>query len=668
MSSGNNKTPPSLSKAKNYQDWLKLIKIWRKFTDLPKPKQGPAIVLSLENEALDAVLEIDEGDISGDHGVDIIIERLDRIYKKDETLENYRALEAFETFKRPNDMNICAYLNHFEKLYNKIKTYGTQMSDNLLAYRLLKSANLPELHEQMVKGTITDLKYDLMKDQLKKMFGESLPNIEKCSIKSETPIKTEDTFHSHYRCENNMADYYQSDSSENEYEHETYLAYHPQRSSRRTKFPRYRDQHKQDNFQQRSQSFPQNKTQPKQYVQNKRGKNPRDRDGSITRCSICESINHWAPNCPDNNSHNNTYYNEIVLYQTDYDHPTTFLSLVDESRNAAVLDSGASKTVCGESWFNTFQDSLSDHEKDQISFTKSSSQYRFGDGAEVTAITAATIPIVIGTTKAKMNVDIVPSNIPLLLSKDSMKRANMQLNFENDTITAFGQSVNLIVTKSGHYAVPITNSKRLINDIKHKNQHVTLTVIENKSARDIAIKLHRQFAHPTAHKLFKLIDSAGEKWKNNIELKNEIKNVTDQCNTCQIFKKPQPRPVVGLPMASKFLECVAMDLKFYKKHIILHLIDHATRLSASCFIPSKKPETIIKKIFQIWISVYGSPEKFLSDNGGEFANDNFINMCEATNIKFKLTSAESPWSNGLVERHNLVIADMLDRILEESSV
>ena len=151
MSSGNSKTLPTLLKAKNYQDWLKLIKNWRKFTDLSKERQGPAIVLSLENEALDAVLELEEEQISSENGVDVIINRLDRIYKKDETLENYRALEAFETFKRPNNMKICEYLSQFEKLYNKTKSYGTQMSDNLLAYRLLKSANLPELHEQMVK-------------------------------------------------------------------------------------------------------------------------------------------------------------------------------------------------------------------------------------------------------------------------------------------------------------------------------------------------------------------------------------------------------------------------------------------------------------------------------------------------------------------------------------
>ena len=32
----------------------------------------------------------------------------------------------------------------------------------------------------------------------------------------------------------------------------------------------------------------------------------------------------------------------------------------------------------------------------------------------------------------------------------------------------------------------------------------------------------------------------------------------------------------------------------------------------------------------------------------------------------KVTAAESPFSNGLVERHNFIIADMMDKVLEES--
>ena len=51
---------------------------------------------------------------------------------------------------------------------------------------------------------------------------------------------------------------------------------------------------------------------------------------------------------------------------------------------------------------------------------------------------------------------------------------------------------------------------------------------------------------------------------------------------------------------------------------------------------------------------------------GEFANAEFLEMCEAINITIKVTAAASPFSNGLVERHNFIMADIMHKPLEES--
>ena len=269
--------------------------------------------------------------------------------------------------------------------------------------------------------------------------------------------------------------------------------------------------------------------------------------------------------------------------------------------------------------------------------------------------------------KIFIDTDVIEKDIPLLLSRPSMKRANMQLNFQDDTVSVYNQNIQLIVTNSGHYALPITKPAQAINNFDYgSSQQITLSVEGVKCNKEIALKLHRQFAHPKQDKLLQLLRNAGSPWCNNKDLHDQIKTISDQCDICRIYKKPPPRPVVGLPTASQFQETVAMDLKFYREKIILHLIDHCTRLSASCVIPNKKPETIVKHIFKIWISVFGSPEKFLSDNGGEFANQVFINMCEQLGITVKTTAAESPWSNGIVERHNLIISEMLDKVLEDT--
>ena len=78
--SNTNKSPPLLSKSKSYDDWLKLIKIWQQFTTLELEKQGPAIDLSLEGEARDAVLDLESNQRTDRNGLKTIIDRLNKIY------------------------------------------------------------------------------------------------------------------------------------------------------------------------------------------------------------------------------------------------------------------------------------------------------------------------------------------------------------------------------------------------------------------------------------------------------------------------------------------------------------------------------------------------------------------------------------------------------------
>ena len=51
--------------------------------------------------------------------------------------------------------------------------------------------------------------------------------------------------------------------------------------------------------------------------------------------------------------------------------------------------------------------------------------------------------------------------------------------------------------------------------------------------------------------------------------------------------------------------------------------------------------------------------------GGEFINNEVSDLCEKLNIELKSTAAESAWSNGLVERHNGTLANMIDKILSD---
>ena len=259
-----------------------------------------------------------------------------------------------------------------------------------------------------------------------------------------------------------------------------------------------------------------------------------------------------------------------------------------------------------------------------------------------------------------LNTDIVASDIPLLLSRKSMKKANMTLNFKNDHAVIFDQPIQLIVTKSGHYAIPINPYKTILTNVSSGvNTNVNLLATENnKSKNDIAIKLHQQFVHPSPDKNAKIAQLS---WGPMTVRRRsqEIKKFSDECAICKIYRKKPQQPVVGLPMATSFQECIAIDLKFYKGRVLLHLIDHATRLSISSFVKSKV-------IFKSWIQRYGAPEKFLTDNDREFAHSKFTDMAQSMNITVEVTAAESPFSNGLVERYSFIKADLMDKVLEES--
>ena len=161
----------------------------------------------------------------------------------------------------------------------------------------------------------------------------------------------------------------------------------------------------------------------------------------------------------------------------------------------------------------------------------------------------------------------------------------------------------------------------------------------------IAKKLHWQFSHPSGSKLCTFVKNSGVTDPEFLKILVEFPST---CDICQRYKKAEPRTVVGFSLATVFNETVAMDLKDIKEHKILHLVDLATKYSVAVKIPNKKSTTIIKEIFKHWIAYFGAPKNFLSDNGREFDNQDFRDMCQNLNIVVRTTAAQSPWSNGVV--------------------
>ena len=130
---------------------------------------------------------------------------------------------------------------------------------------------------------------------------------------------------------------------------------------------------------------------------------------------------------------------------------------------------------------------------------------------------------------------------------------------------------------------------------------VNLDVLNRKDRYKTLLKLHRQFAHPPMKRLIALLKDAWI-WKDEYE--ETLAEIGEKCELCKVYAKTPSRPVVGIPMATKFNEKVAMDLKQWNGRWILHIIDMWSRYTLSVFIVRKKPWNIIDALMtvdrQIW--------------------------------------------------------------------
>ena len=139
------------------------------------------------------------------------------------------------------------------------------------------------------------------------------------------------------------------------------------------------------------------------------------------------------------------YTQEVIFFQADFDHPEQIKKLASEFWNTAVLDSRATNTVAGKGWYSCRISSLSFDEKTKIRRHKGTNIYQFSDGNLFTAIENIDIPMVLGKQHVMLNTAIFASDIPLFLSQKSMKKADMKLDFKNDNVVVFGESIKLII-------------------------------------------------------------------------------------------------------------------------------------------------------------------------------------------------------------------------------
>ena len=267
---------PVMRENQPYGDWKKELNIWHvtnTTAEVDSKLQAGVLFESLEGIARKTVLsELTVDEITHTNGVANIISTLDHFFIGNETHNAFSAMDELMSFKCDKDSTLSNFVVEFQLKANKVKASGTVLSDGVLGYMLLRSANLTSEKNDMIKATCDDPTYKNVKAQLEKIgLARSTSKSSKVfDTEQDSPrVKIESCFYERGPSSSDHR-YYNGSSSDND-------------SSS--------DQVFYSNYKQSSGNVYGNNIK-------KHKMNPTDRYGHIRACSYCKCVYHWMIDCP----------------------------------------------------------------------------------------------------------------------------------------------------------------------------------------------------------------------------------------------------------------------------------------------------------------------------------------------------------------------------------
>ena len=154
-------------------------------------------------------------------------------------------------------------------------------------------------------------------------------------------------------------------------------------------------------------------------------------------------------------------------------------------------------------------------------------------------------------------------------------------------------------------------------------------------------------------------------------MNQDIKNRVQMCGRC-IRRKTAPTRATELvsitstaPMELVCIDFLSLEKSKGGQENILVITDHFSRYAQAIPTRNQKASTTAKVLYENFFLHYGFPAVLHSDKGANFESNVIWKLCEIAGVKKSRTTPYHPVGNGMVERYNETLLNMLGTLPED---
>ena len=369
-------------------------------------------------------------------------------------------------------------------------------------------------------------------------------------------------------------------------------------------------------------------------------------------CWVCGKAGHKAQECRHRKDQTVTRTNQAHVHEFD----DNLVAVVTETNMVSNvkgwwIDTGATRHICGDK--NLFSEYKHMDDGEKLYMGNSSASNVEGKG---------NVPLKFTSGKVVTLTDVlhVPEIRKILVSGPILSKKGFKLVFESD---------RFILTKAGMYV----GKGYLTEGLFKLNVLVTNTMNNNKNTSvyivDSFVLWHARLGHVNNRSIYRMVNL-------NLLPKFDV-NIHNKCEICteskfarQSFKSVQER-------SNELLSLIHSDLCDFKaipsrggKNYFITFIDDCSKYCYVCLLHSKDEALNSFKTYKA--EVENQLEKKIKvirfDRGGEYESVAFSDFCAQYGIVHQTTTPYTPQQNGVAERKNRTLKEMINSMLNCSGL